>query len=87
MPIVRSRQQDENGRRCRSRFWTAASLLASNHLEESFRHLAMLALAVMEHMKKPIWNLQSHLVKQACLYARHRHGSGNRGGAHAGLHR
>jgi hypothetical protein len=32
----------------------------------------MLALTVMQHMKKPIWNLQSHPVKQACLYARRR---------------
>ena len=74
----------KNGRRC---FVTDTSLLARNHLEESFRHLAVLALAVMQHMKMPIQNLQRHLVKQACLYARRRHGSGNRSGAHAGFHR
>ena len=41
----------------------------------------MMALAVMQHMKMPIWTYQSHLVKQACLYTRRRHGSRNcRGG-------
>ena len=65
---------------------TVASLLASNHQEEFFGHLAKLALAVMQHMKMPIWNLQRHLVKQARLYARRRHGSGNRGGAQAGFY-
>src|SRR6266849_1147946 len=63
-----------------------SSLLASNHQEKPFRHPAMLALGVMQHMKMPIRNLQRHLVKQACLYARHRHGSGNCRGAHAGFH-
>jgi len=35
----------------------------------------MMALATMQHMKMPIWNFQSHLVKQACLYTRRRHGN------------
>ena len=41
---------------------TAASLLASNHLQEFFGHLAKLALAVMQHMKMPIWTFQRHLA-------------------------
>ena len=41
----------------------------------------MMAFAAMQHMKRPIWNFQSRLAKQVCLYARRCHGSRNcRGG-------
>jgi len=51
-------------------FVTAASLLASNHLEE-FLAPALLKLAPRDAAhENAIWNLQRHWSKAGCLYAR-----------------
>jgi len=49
--------------------------LVSNHLKESFRHPAMIALAATHDIAR--LEFQRHSVKQACLYTRRRHGSRN----------